>query len=291
MPLFLFVAALIPSQLGAQVQVFNRSMANASSESVRSKDDKTFLADDFRIGKKGEGWMIDRVRIWAVQDGTYSSVTLFGGLLEPTLGKQAKSPNDCDCHGIIRSIKTLNIDQKASRDSKPTPIDFNDVRWSVPGGADVQFGTRATSGSGNSSRPQVLLGGAVAGERDHLRAFDNEGKFQSLQASSTPPRRLAIQVWAHLLVDVKFRTSQSGIEAVIKGDTAFDVKQIDRGTLKVEGRAADAGGRLEDTNSDGKLDLVLPLSRQSIPLNSAVGCVRGSRADGVPFEGCDVVPR
>jgi hypothetical protein len=282
--------ALLPTILKAQALVFER-VVSTSPQYIRSKDDKSFLADDFRVGKKGEGWMIDRVRIWAARDGSYSAVTLFGGLLEPTLGKQAKSANDCDCHGIIRSIKTVNIDRNALHDSKPSPIDFNDVRWSVPGGTDVQFGVKAMTGSGGSGQPKALLNAAVAGERDHLRVFDSEGKFQSLFASAPAPQRIAIQVWAHLLIDVKFRASQSGIEVVLKGDTAFDVKQIDRRTLKVEGRTAEAGGRLQDATGDGKMDLVLPLSRQSIPLNSAVACVQGSRLDGVPFEGCDVIPK
>jgi hypothetical protein len=235
--------------------------------------------------------MIDRVRMWSARDGSYSAISLFGGLMDSTLGKQAKSANDCDCHGIIRPIKTVNLDRTSLTASKPAPIDFDDVRWSVPGGSDVQFGVKAMTGPGNSGQPKAVLNAAVAGERDHLRVFDSDGKFQSLFASAPAPQRIAVQVWAHLLIDVKFRASQSGIEVVIKGDTAFDVKQVDRRTLKVEGHAADAGGRLEDANGDGKMDLVLPLSRQAIPPNTAVACVRGSRADGIPFEGCDVIPR
>lgn len=235
--------------------------------------------------------MIDRVRIWAARDASYSAVTLFGGLLDSTLGKQAKSPNDCDCHGIIRPIKTVNVDRKPAADSKLAPIDFDDVRWSVPGGSDVQFGVKGLTGPGNAGPPKAVLNATVAGERDHLRVFDGEGKFQSLFASATAPQRIAIQVWAHLLVDVKFRASRSGIEVVLKGDAAFDVKQVDRRSLKIEGRPADQTGRLEDTNSDGKMDLVLPVSHQAMPPGTAVACIRGNRADGIPFEGCDVIPK
>src|SRR5205807_10541209 len=95
--LSLMFAILITATSRADSLVFNRGLANSPSQSVAwTKDAKAFLADDFRIGKKGESWMIDRLRMWslsapgsnAMPGDLYSKMTLFGGLVDTANSKQ-----------------------------------------------------------------------------------------------------------------------------------------------------------------------------------------------------------
>src|SRR5262249_45850628 len=158
--------------------------------------------DDFRVGKKGESWMIDRLRVWAIANAgpnailgdLYSKMTLFGGLVDTANTNQPRSPEDCDCHGLIRPIKAVDLDRQKISPNNPDlkisqvgngglagktllQIDFENLRWSVPGGSDVQFGIQA-AGRSNTTGVAPWLNYSVPGENDHLRVFENSGKFQ-----------------------------------------------------------------------------------------------------------------
>src|SRR5215467_9989610 len=97
------LAACVPSF--AQALVFDRGPQTPPHRAAAwTKDAKGLVADDFRIGKSGEIWMIDRIRVWAVVHSAkavpaelYSNLTLFGGLVDPANSNKPRPPEDCDC--------------------------------------------------------------------------------------------------------------------------------------------------------------------------------------------------
>jgi hypothetical protein len=294
LPFLIFLLCFLScSALNAQALVFDRPAKNPQLPSIVIKDDKT-LGDDFRIGKKGESWMIDRVRVWLLSPSTpgnlYSKLELYGGLLDPANNRQPKPLQDCDCHGLIRPLKSIEI-PPGLHITPSTPLDFEEVRWSVPGGVDAQFGIRGGVRPGSQSRSGFLGVAAVLGEADHLRVFDSNGKFQEMYAAQPDARRIAVQVWAHLMIDVQFRSRGATVAVIIKDAPALEVKQIDRGSLKLGGHST-TDAKFEDTDRVGRVDLVLSVSRQSfLSANTPIVCLTGFRLDGVPFEGCAVAPK
>jgi len=216
--------------------------------------------------------MIDRIRIWVVPTDKPTTVTLFGGLVDPANSDKPKPPEDCDCHGLVREMKSAELPPHVSA------VDFNNVRWSVPGGADAQFGVHAAG-----VRLQTYV---LPGERDHLRLFETSGKFRSMFESTGKPRRIAVQVWAHLSVEVSIQSRQSALHVVVKGTPAFDVNQIDRKTIRLANVAPQTAAR-----SEGGA-LVFDVPKASVPnANGGTVCVSGTRVDGVQFEGCALLPR
>jgi hypothetical protein len=131
-----------------------------------------FIANDFVVGAAKGDWVIDRIRLWAVADPKAPSpralgdivkkISLLGGIARD-LPKPDQPPGaDCDCHNLP-VLKSTSIEPGSNtagnRDveiasgpqihGSPTwQIDFNDLRWSVPGGIRIQFGVFAETNSG-----------------------------------------------------------------------------------------------------------------------------------------------
>src|SRR4051794_38858576 len=98
----LLLATVMSVQSNGQTLVFDRGVQTSSGRTVSwIKDDKAFVADDFRIGNSGEVWMIDRIRTWVVLDPAnspadlYSNLTLFGGLVDPANSNKPRPAEDC----------------------------------------------------------------------------------------------------------------------------------------------------------------------------------------------------
>src|SRR5689334_11740963 len=145
---FSLFTILFSIQAHAQVLVADRGPQHSTGHgSVGwTRDDKALLADDFQIGKQGEVWMIDRVRTWVVVKSArntpadlYSNLTLLGGLVDPANSNKPKPPEDCDCHGMIRPVKSVDlggvrpdlkiseIPGNSSAGTRLFQIDFEDV--------------------------------------------------------------------------------------------------------------------------------------------------------------------
>jgi hypothetical protein len=86
--------------------------------------------------------------------------------------------------------------------------------------------------------------------------------------------------------------SRGVIPVTVFGAADFDVAEIDRSTLRFgpapAAPAHKSGGHLEDTNGDGRLDLVSHywIGDSGISVADERACVTGQTFAGTPFEGC-----
>jgi hypothetical protein len=171
-------------------------------------------ADAFQVGAKGEVWMIDAVRVWAIPAASpacprelgeqIEKITLFGALDNPPVPGQPV----CDCHALVALVTvplTPGSNASGSANAKLTPekgawrLDFHDVRWSVPGGMDVLFSVRATPRHKNgacSAAAGWSLGAAPAAADYRLHLLNDKGVPIGLEPAPKSPRAVDIQVWA-----------------------------------------------------------------------------------------------
>jgi hypothetical protein len=183
--------------------------------SIPVEQEKGFLGDSFKLGVKGENWMIDSIRLWAVPDTSpacatgkpgdrIAKLTLHGGLYNPPVPGQP----ECDCHALV-PVTSAPMEKGGARFSNRsvtlTPdgalwqIDFKDVHWSVPGGLDVLVALRAESRAAQACPAgQTWTLAARPADPDYrLRYFDKALVPAGLAEPMSPPRQLQIQVKAH----------------------------------------------------------------------------------------------
>ena len=189
--------------------------AQQPSLSVPVEQEKGFLGDSFRLGTKGENWMIDSIRLWAVPDTTpacatgkpgdkIAKLTLHGGLYNPPVPGQA----ECDCHALV-PVTTTTMEKGSSRftnrsvtltpDGALWQIDFKNVAWSVPGGLDVLIALRAETRADQAcpAGKTWTLAARPADPDYRLRFFDKALVPAGFAEPVSPPRQLQIQVKAH----------------------------------------------------------------------------------------------
>jgi hypothetical protein len=211
----LIAALLLASPVASQVLVVDRGIGGGAPAAQAVERGKGFYGDAFRIGAAGEVWMIDTVRLWAVpgeRAGTcprelgdrIAKLTLLGALDNPPVPGQPV----CDCHALVAistaalatgGSRSLNSDVRLSLDKGAWRLDFQQVRWSVPGDMDVLFSVRATARKQDACRAdeewKLAAGPAAGGYRLHL--LDKAGVPEGLADSQQPARAIHIQVWAH----------------------------------------------------------------------------------------------
>ena len=174
---------------------------------------KGAYADAFQIGAKGEVWMIDAVRVWAIPAASpacprelgdqVEKLTLFGALDNPPV----PGVPVCDCHALVAlATVPLSPGNSVSGNAKVrlTPekgawrLDFQDVRWSVPGGSDVLFSVRATARRQDAC-PAVAgwsLASTPAAATYRLHLLNEKGVPIGPEPAPKHPRTVNIQVWA-----------------------------------------------------------------------------------------------
>jgi hypothetical protein len=210
----LIPAILLVAPVSSQVLVVDRGIGGGARGTQTVERAKGFYGDAFRIGAAGEIWMIDTVRLWAVPgEGAacprevgdrIAKVTLLGALDNPPVPGQPV----CDCHALVAissatlaagGSRSLNPDVRLSLDKGMWRLDFQQVRWSVPGDMDVLFSVRATARKPGACRAdtewKLAAGPAADGYRLHL--LDKAGVPEGLADIEQPPRAIHIQVWAH----------------------------------------------------------------------------------------------
>ena len=163
--MFLLVPGCVLSQtlLLDRVVLPRNDARNAGLDS--SADDGSLMGDDFTIGRESEIWVIDRIRTW-VTTSTATSAALGSAFQDISfLGGLANDPPvpECACHNLL-TLKTGILSEKglANPDILISPgnvpdqwqVDFQNFRWSVPGGTKVQFAIRASPAGIRSVFPQ-----------------------------------------------------------------------------------------------------------------------------------------
>jgi hypothetical protein len=308
----------------------DRGLPAADSQGIRlrvswSAKDGIIVTDHFMLGEPGESWVIDKVRTWAVpglEPGGLSSlgdlfdrISLYGGLeTEKPPADSQTAAAECACHGPIPIAgatlrRGSNVSQspqvaltpvasasyrEGGRSLSIWQIDFQDLRWHVPGGASVQFGVLgvgrpATGGRGKS----VWSNHASSTSGKHqLRLFETGGS-PVVPADGVLPADesvgINVQVWGHLTANAEIRPLGKTWEVVLAGSPKFDVLRVKPDSLRFGPRgAAPAGSRVEDSDHDGHADLVLHFgaAQAGIGPDELTGCLSGVRLDSVPFEAC-----
>ena len=312
---FLISCAVLCSQpQPSQILVVDRGMeggAQAAGVPLGRTKGAGFVGDHFRIGAAGEVWIIDTIRTWARPGESaghaaslgdvFESVTLFGGI-EAAPPKPGQPPEpECDCHNLM-TIKGARLqpgaDQPASPDVTVSPaaagirqVDFRSLRWSVPGGVDIQFGVMGVSRHGRQTWHNQA---ANMGNAHQLKIFDEKGKLEGPYVPDGEPvdgrAGLNVQVWGHRSAPVAIRSGGTAIEVVLRSDASFDAGRADAATLRFGPKnAAPISSRLETI--EGRAALVARFRRADAGIQGAVvsACLTGRLQDGVPFEGCDLV--
>jgi len=308
--LALGVAAL-SLNLSAQVMLVDRGLASGQGEPATRhwaglhaawvNDRDSFVGDDFSVGGAGEVWVIDTVRVWSLADKApgplFEKMTLYGGVAgEPVPKEQA----ECGCHGLT-ALKTAGA--SGSSDVSVSPVgeleyveegitfrvwqlEFRNLRWSVPGGAPIQFAVRTEGARDwfNYASPVKVA--------HHLRVFDRAGQLRSFLGGDA--NGINLQVWGHLSAKVEIRRAGSFINATLSGSPAFDIARVDLASLRLgRGGSGPVSSQVRDTDRHGNVDLVLAFREMdaTLPPGAISICLTGKRLDGVPFEGCDLLAR
>jgi hypothetical protein len=165
----------------------------------------------FRVGKAGEVWMIDTVRLWFLTPrgsgcgkelgDSIEKLTLVGALDNPPVPGQPV----CDCHALT-PLASVSFDRGSSQPKNSGVklafeegmwrVDFTQVRWSMPAAADALFQLRATPRAKTSCAVEsgwsLATAPAPPGFRFHL--LDKKGIPVGL-APEESPRAIAVQVW------------------------------------------------------------------------------------------------
>ena len=273
---------------------------------------KGFIGDHFSVGSAGDVWVIDALSVWVKSEDPaarlgdiYESMKLLGGIEAqlPAAGEPAQP--DCACHnlavlksGLLRShanaATTADI-----RISAAGPgiwrIDFDDLKWSIPGGVPIQFGVLGTGRSGGGRH--AWLNSAISDTSSHdLRLFDDSGRLLGRYNSESAPRDggvgFNIQVRGHKSVPVAVRSEGGTLEMVLRAGNGFDPRQANPDTLRIGPNKA-LPAAIQEWTGQGSKELVLQFRRDEIgsrPGELTV-CVTGLERNGIPFEGCDVLPK
>jgi hypothetical protein len=218
----LSILCLVIQAVYGQALLVDRSLS-AGQAMVRLGVPQGFLGDRFALGARGEVWVVDRLAVWAVADPNreeaerlgdlFGSVKLFGGIEAelPAPGQPAQP--DCACHNlVVLKSGTLRPGMDAADTAEiqisaagrgTWRVEFNGVRWSVPGGVPLQFGILATGRTAGQGQPRpVWFNSAAANPASHdLRLFDGSGKLLGRYAPDGLPLDPAVgfhvQVWGH----------------------------------------------------------------------------------------------
>jgi hypothetical protein len=199
-------AILACASLQAQTLAVDRGAAlPAAGVRVGWSREPGLVADHFQIGKPGEVWIIDRIRIWALPDAPgpagdlYEKLTLFGGI---EAAPPAPGQPECDCHRLL-TLKTAVLragaEQPAGGDVRIVQaapgvweVEFKRLHWSAPGGVPLQFGVAGTG------RGRAWYNYASRTDSLHrLQVFDAAGRFAHRYPAEDPHLGINVQVWAH----------------------------------------------------------------------------------------------
>jgi hypothetical protein len=313
----LFLALLQQFSLTGQMLIVDRGIGKAAETNgggairVGSTQSSGFVGDHFKLGVPGEIWVMDTIRIWAMPENDsphlgdrFDKLLLFGAIESPPT--EPGQPY-CDCHNLI-TIRNAKLrpgtDEREGSNLSVShagtgawQVDFRDLRWSVPGGVEIQFGVKGVGRSDRGGKPLAWYNRADRVNSDHqLRVFDENGKLEGrymLNGSAPDPHiGLNVQVWAHKTAPIMIRSVGNVIEVVLQNAAYFNARNAKVESLRFGPKKAVAiASRTELTG--GQPELVIQFRRTETGIRSAevTACLTGLQLDGVPFEGCDLLKK
>lgn len=177
------------------------------------RDAQGFLGDSFRIGAAGETWIVDSIRVWAIPSSLpgcpatpgdrFAAITLLGALDNPPV----PGVPTCACHALVTiasaplipgSATSSNRDVKLAVGDHIWQIDFQNLRWSLPGSTDVLFAVRAIDRNRAACSAALHWSLSASTEAGHrLKAFDISANPLGLADPTDPPLLINVRVWAH----------------------------------------------------------------------------------------------
>ena len=189
-------------------------MTPTASRQAVERENRGFLGDSFHVGADGEIWVIDSIRVWVARNSAascpaklgdqISKITLYGALENPPVPGEP----ECNCHALV-PVRSAPLEKGSDRSGaqsvKITPagafwqIDFEDVRWSLPGNVNVLFGLRATAGAktGCTAAKEWSLSASPAEAGYRLRLFDKDLVPRGFAEPAAAPKWLNVQVRGH----------------------------------------------------------------------------------------------
>jgi len=167
-------------------------------------------------------------------------------------------------------------------------LDFQDLRWHLPGGANVQFGVLGVSrpAPGGNARHVWFNHASTTSGKHQFRLFETSGSPVVPPDGVLPADDsvgINVQVWGHLSANAEIRSSGKIWQVTLEGSPTFDVLKLKAESLRFGPRRASPTARkLEGQN----LVLRFGADEAGIAPNELTACVSGLRLDGVPFEAC-----
>lgn len=300
---WVFLFLISQASLNAQYLLLDRPLgriAAGQQQSGAPEPNTGFLADRFRVGKEGEVWVVDAMTMWIRVDAgrggigsVFENIKLFGGL---EAGPPKPGEIECDCHNLA-AIKSVNLQSGSDTLSADGvhislaadslwQLDFGNLNWSVPGGVDIRFGAAGRKRAGVATA-KWFVATVRTGAAHEIRMFDDKGKRVDLQNTDSRNSAMgfAVKVSGHLPVAIDIQPQNQFWEVILRNASSIEAQ---RATL----RFGPSGAAPASVHADGA-DLVMRFraSDCGIRPGDVNACLTGQRADGVPFEGCDLLKR
>lgn len=190
--------ALAAAGMLGQTLVADRHAGDAPVWVAAVNEKEQFFGDDFPLGRDGETWLVERVRVWLRVPGealgdSVPKLELYAGMVDRSAAA-GKENEQCACHALfpLRTIEPVRGRYPAAEVTRVGTVDgysvwqvdFAGLRWSVPGGGEVQFAVRAP---GAELRAQTVDGAHT------LRVFAKGGVLEKIVPDA---RRVDVQAWA-----------------------------------------------------------------------------------------------
>jgi hypothetical protein len=302
--------------------IVNRGLPQAAEKNsgsatrVGPAEASGFVGDHFMLGAKGEIWVMDTIRVWVMPESDssrlgdrFDKLLLFGAIESPPT--EPGQPY-CDCHNLT-TIRNANLRPGTDEANGPTlaitpagagtwQVDFRDLRWSVPGGVEIQFGVKGVGRADRGGKPFAWQNRADRVDSDQvnsdhqLRLFDENGKLEGpymLNGSPADPHiGLNVQVWAHKTAPVAIRSLGNLIEVVLENAAYFTARNTNVESLRFgPKKAAPVASRTEMKADQPELVIQFRRPDTGIRPGDVSACLTGLQLDGAPFEGCDLLKK
>jgi hypothetical protein len=178
-------------------------------------------------------------------------------------------------------------------------VEFNDLKWSVPGGIPIQFGVLATgrpagvSGQRYTWLNHAFIGSSRAAEDQDahdLRLFDENGsqleRFAPNGLPLSPSVGMNVQAWGHRSALIAIRSAGSLVEVQLRTGDGFHPDAADPESLRFGPRRASPVMTAPAVDRAGpSLVMQFRPEETGIRRGEVSACLTGNQRDGTPFEG------